>query len=119
MVRRGAKNLILLSRFGPRTEAAQGLLQELRGQSIRVEAPPCDVSNEDVLKSVLAGLMQTLPPIKGCIQSSMLLKVRTVLPVLASLVFPEAYGRHPSGGVTSVHPAEKKHTHNHFPGLHL
>ena len=79
MMRRGAKYLILLSRFGPRTEAAQYLLQELRDQGVHVEAPPCDISNADMLGSVLSDLAQRMPSIKGCIQSSMLLKVRITI----------------------------------------
>lgn len=75
MVRRGAKNLILTSRFGPRNETATSFLQELRDQGVHIEVPACDISKFDVLGSVLAELTQKMPPIKGCIQSSMLLRV--------------------------------------------
>ena len=74
MAQRGAKHLILLSRSGPRSEAAQELLQDLLKQKVEVEAPPCDISNMEALSTTLAALAEKMPPIKGCIQSSMLLK---------------------------------------------
>jgi NAD(P)-dependent dehydrogenase (short-subunit alcohol dehydrogenase family) len=78
MVKRGARNLVLLSRFGPR-EAVQSFLSELREQQVHVEAVACDISNVDTMRSMLANLQKTMPPIKGCINSSMLLKVRLSL----------------------------------------
>ena len=77
----GAKNLILLSRFGPRNEAARSFLQELGDQGVQVEVPACDIS---LLELVLAKLAPKMPPIKGCIQSSMLLKVGQVSALLGS-----------------------------------
>lgn len=79
MVRRGAKHLILLNRSGATNDAARSLLQELRDQGAQVEAPPCDISKADVVASVLTDLAQRMPPVKGCIQSSMVLKVCTSL----------------------------------------
>lgn len=78
MVRRGAKNLILISRFGPRNETANSFLQELRDQDVHVEVPACDISNFDLLKSVLAELSLKMPLVRGCVQSSMLLRVSKV-----------------------------------------
>lgn len=45
MVSRGAKNLVLLSRSGPHSEAAKELLQELKEHTTRVETPSCDVAD--------------------------------------------------------------------------
>lgn len=75
MATRGAKNLILLSRSGPRTDAARTLVEELRAQGVQVEAPACDVTCTDSLSTVLAHCAHTMPPIKGCIQGTMVLKV--------------------------------------------
>ncbi|RCI07613.1 hypothetical protein L249_1652 [Ophiocordyceps polyrhachis-furcata BCC 54312] len=71
LVSRGARHLILLSRSGPRTDKAQQLLSELRSQGVTLEAPCCDVSDETALSAALASCRETMPPIKGCIQSSM------------------------------------------------
>ena len=82
MVDRGAKNLILLSRAGPRTEPAIALLEELKHKDVNVVVPACDVSNVQALASVLRECQISKPPIKGCIQGSMALKVSnfTILP---------------------------------------
>jgi len=76
MVSRGAKNLVLLSRSGPHSEAAKELLQELKEHTTRVETPSCDVADAVSLQTVLENLQHTMPPIKGCVQASMVLRVR-------------------------------------------
>ena len=76
MVSRGARYLILLSRFGPRNEAAYTLLEELRTRGVQVEVPACDVAVAESLLTALSECAKTMPAIKGCIQGSMVLKVR-------------------------------------------
>ena len=79
MVSRRAKHLLLLSRSGPEHEAAINLLEELKHDAVQVQAPACDISKEGILASVLAECANVLPPIKGCIQGTMVLKVsRTI-----------------------------------------
>ena len=75
MVSRGARHLILLSRSGPRSQAAITLLKELASEGARVEAPSCDIINPESLKSILEHLTEVMPPIKGCIQAAMILRV--------------------------------------------
>ena len=75
MVSRGAKNLILLSRFGPRNDTSKLLVTELESQGVRVLSPSCDVSDKEKLAAVLEDCAKHAPPIKGCIQGSMVLKV--------------------------------------------
>ncbi|KAI4248190.1 MAG: hypothetical protein LQ352_005995, partial [Teloschistes flavicans] len=74
MVSRGARNLILLSRFGPRNDASKLLVTELESQGVRVLTPSCDVSDKDKLAAVLEDCAKHTPPVKGCIQGSMVLK---------------------------------------------
>lgn len=74
MVQRGAKHFVLLSRFGPKNDAARDFLQSLIEQDIQVEAPACDISDLKALRATLAGLAEHMPKVKGCIQSSMLLR---------------------------------------------
>lgn len=76
LVSRGARHLILLSRSGPRTPEARELLIELAEKRVIVEAPACDVTDSGRLRSVLAICSERMPPIKGCIQSSMVMTVR-------------------------------------------
>ncbi|CAJ2500000.1 Uu.00g028530.m01.CDS01 [Anthostomella pinea] len=73
LVSRGAHHLILISRSGPRTPDALQLLEELREQRVYVETPCCDVSDEAALKSVLSHYSERMPPIEGCIQTSMVM----------------------------------------------
>jgi NADPH:quinone reductase-like Zn-dependent oxidoreductase len=75
MVRRGAKSLILLSRSGASTESAQGLVSELKAMGCNVATPQCDISKEQELQAVLSECTRFMPPIKGCIQGAMVLKV--------------------------------------------
>lgn len=74
MASRGARNLILLSRSSVRSEAAVALIEELNANGVHVEAPPCDVTYVDMLRTVLTRCVETMPPIRGCIQACMQLK---------------------------------------------
>ena len=75
MMNRGAKHLMILSRSGPRGEAALTLLEELKTKGVNVLAVPCDISDESTLSSVISDHANELPPIKGCIQGCMVLRV--------------------------------------------
>lgn len=75
MVSQGAKHLILLSRAGTARPEAQVLVHELRQQGAVIEAPVCDVTDSAALGAVLELARKKMPPIKGCIQGSMVLKV--------------------------------------------
>lgn len=77
MASRGANHLILLSRSGARYQASIVLLEELRSMGVHVTTPACDVSDIHSLSAVLAECAQTTPAIKGVIQASMVLKVRS------------------------------------------
>ncbi|KAJ0311184.1 hypothetical protein COL516b_001888 [Colletotrichum fioriniae] len=74
MASRGAKNLILLSRRGPVENAAVELIAELTVMCDNVVTPACDVTDAGALQTVIDELAATLPPIKGCIQGSMVLQ---------------------------------------------
>jgi short-subunit dehydrogenase len=75
MVSRGARNLIFLSRNGASTEAAKQLIEELREKKCAAHAIPCDVSNNLALEKVISELQRSMPPIRGCVQGAMQLKV--------------------------------------------
>ena len=74
MARRGAKNLVLLGRSGAKTTVAEELIDELRSQGVTVMAPPCDIVNVSEVREVIDTISKTMPPIKGCIQGSMVLR---------------------------------------------
>ncbi|EQB59521.1 hypothetical protein CGLO_00063 [Colletotrichum gloeosporioides Cg-14] len=70
-----AKNPILLSRRSPIDDSAKDLVKELRSVCNNMATPVCNVTDEEALKKVVSKLSTSLPPIKGCIQGSMVLKV--------------------------------------------
>lgn len=75
MVRHGARYLILMSRSGPKTTKAKELVSGLRKEGVLVETPLCDISDEASVRYVIANCHGRLPPIAGCIQATMVLKV--------------------------------------------
>ncbi|KAF7911844.1 uncharacterized protein EAE98_011787 [Botrytis deweyae] len=74
MADKGARYLILLSRSGPTTDAATSLLIKLRDMGVSVEAPKCDITSSDQLRKAISQCSRAFPPIKGCIQATMVLK---------------------------------------------
>lgn len=74
MVQRGARYLILLSRSGPQ-KSVNSFLEDLESRGAKVETPACDITDKNSLQSVLDNYARTMPPIKGCIQASMVLSV--------------------------------------------
>lgn len=79
MVGRGARNLVLLSRSGAKGNDALDFLDELASEGVTAVAPPCDITNHGVLASVLATCAETMPPVRGCIQGAMVLRVGSTM----------------------------------------
>ncbi|XXG96268.1 hypothetical protein Hte_002549 [Hypoxylon texense] len=73
---KGARNLLLLSRSGLRNVAAhaQDRVRKLRRLGAVIEAPECDITDVNALRTVVEGYRGSMPPISGCIQSSMVLR---------------------------------------------
>lgn len=78
-VARGARNLILLSRSGPAKTASKAFIEEITPLCQNVAAPACDVADEQALERCIAECLTYMPPIKGCLQGAMVLKVRRAL----------------------------------------
>ena len=76
LVDRGARYLILLSRSKPTaySPAVEAFIKDLKACGVHIYAPPCDVADLKALQDCLAVCASTMPPIKGCIQASMVLK---------------------------------------------
>ncbi|KAK4182993.1 hypothetical protein QBC35DRAFT_132042 [Podospora australis] len=77
LVDRGARNLILLSRSGAKSEQAKDFIRRLEERGVRVAAPVCDVSDANALRSVLDDCGRTMPPVRGAIQATMVLRDAT------------------------------------------
>ncbi|KAF2202553.1 hypothetical protein GQ43DRAFT_470778 [Delitschia confertaspora ATCC 74209] len=80
----GAKNILILGRSGATGEAAQLLLKNLRAKGINIHAPPCDLSNADTVQRVLKEINQVMPPVKGVIQATMVLREGILINLTAS-----------------------------------
>lgn len=77
MVEHGARYLVLISRSGTSNVAAERFVQELQAQGVTVSTPACDIADTESLQSVLETVKTSLPPIAGCIQAAMVLRVST------------------------------------------
>ncbi|KAF4914963.1 Highly reducing polyketide synthase alt5 [Colletotrichum fructicola] len=74
MTKRGARNLVLLSRTGPTRKSAQALMAELKSKGVMVSCPAADVTDAAALRKALDDVSAEMPPVKGCIQAAMVLK---------------------------------------------
>ncbi|PHH89603.1 hypothetical protein CDD83_5668 [Cordyceps sp. RAO-2017] len=75
MQSRGAQNLIFISRSGLSAAPARDLYGTLRNsRGCKVESVACDIADADAVKEALAKVCKTMPPIRGCIQCSMVLQ---------------------------------------------
>ena len=76
MITRGARNFLIPTRSDPQSnEVTKAFLQELQEQEVQVSAPVCDISDFQSLHNTVQQHASVLPPVKGCIQASMVLKV--------------------------------------------
>ncbi|KAJ6105499.1 Acyl transferase/acyl hydrolase/lysophospholipase [Penicillium capsulatum] len=74
MASRGARSLIFLSRSGRVTEAVKEMIRDLKTFDCNAHIFKCDVSDASNLQAVIAECSISMPPIKGCIQGSMVLQ---------------------------------------------
>ncbi|WP_341675851.1 type I polyketide synthase [Niveibacterium sp. SC-1] len=68
LAERGARNLVLISRRGPRTEEAVAGIARLEAQGVRVIAEACDVTDLDALRQLLQ--RPDLPPLRGIVHAA-------------------------------------------------
>ncbi|PVH92931.1 hypothetical protein DM02DRAFT_677173 [Periconia macrospinosa] len=67
LARKGAKNMILLSRSGPKNTASTALVAELHEKGVKIHCPPCDITDAEAVKSAIASKESSMPPIRGCL----------------------------------------------------
>ena len=75
MTRLKVKNIILMSRSGIKSENALSMARDLQQAGVRLKAYACDVSDFEQLNQTLRLCAKEMPPIRGVIQSSMVLRV--------------------------------------------
>ena len=70
---KGARNLVLISRGGPTTDAAQAAIAAFQAQGVRVHAAACDVTDRKALARLLDETAATLPPLKGVVHAAVVI----------------------------------------------
>lgn len=76
MVSKGARNLVLLSRRDVSINSELvSFVHGLQSRGTTVYCPKCDVADAESLATVLEYCRANMPPIKGCIQAAMELRV--------------------------------------------
>lgn len=75
MVSRNCKNLIVLSRSGMKSTHAQSIKDELEGTGVKLAIYECDIGEVEQLRIVLESCSSAMPPIRGVIQSAMVIRV--------------------------------------------
>ncbi|PWY81138.1 KR-domain-containing protein [Aspergillus eucalypticola CBS 122712] len=74
MISNGARYLVLLSRQCTGSPGAETFLDECATMSVTTFALKCDISDERAVSEVFQEVQRRMPPIKGCVQASMVLK---------------------------------------------
>ena len=75
MLTRGAKNFIFLSRSGASSVPAKQLCADLLDAGCGVSDTVCDVTDAAAVENALQQCGKSMPPIRGCLQCSMVLEV--------------------------------------------
>ena len=76
MVSKGARNLVLLSRSGLQdNNKLISFVEELQRSGVDVMCPQCDIADAASLQAVIQRCEASMPPIRGCIQAAMVLRV--------------------------------------------
>lgn len=77
MVRRGAANILLLSRSGPSGNPSRlKMISEFEAAGVNIQYGVCDITDINSLRDSVRVASETMPPIKGCFQAAMVLRVR-------------------------------------------
>ena len=74
LVSNGARNIVVLSRSGPNSSAARSITEDLTGLGINTAIYTCDIGNAESLAAALTHCQQTMPPIRGVIQSAAVIR---------------------------------------------
>ena len=69
----GAKHIAFISRSGNSRPEAKTLMADLSAKGVNAYSFACDIANDKAMETVVATLTSNLPPIKGLIQSAMVL----------------------------------------------
>lgn len=78
LVSRGAKHIVLLSRRAVSSEEESKVSDMFQDREVEVRILSCDITNKESIRTVLLGALQTMPPVRGVIQSTLVLRNRLI-----------------------------------------
>ncbi|KAK3292802.1 uncharacterized protein B0H64DRAFT_464367 [Chaetomium fimeti] len=75
MVSHGARYIVALSRSGAKDQESQSFIQEMNAKGVSVVGKACDIASEERVASIPQEIeLEGMPPIRGIVQSAMVLK---------------------------------------------
>ena len=74
---KGARNLILVSRSGCKTDYDRQAVKAMESKGVKVVLANMDISDYKAVKKLVEGITQTMPPLKGIIHSAAVLQDAT------------------------------------------
>jgi enoyl-[acyl-carrier-protein] reductase (NADH) len=75
MVAKGAKTIVLVSRSGSMTGRVKELVDELGAVGANIVVRPCNVVNKAEVEELITSGLEGLPPIRGVVHGTMVLRV--------------------------------------------
>lgn len=71
----GARNIVLASRSGMSQTSTCELVDELKGQGVKVIVYACDIGEEEQVAKAIKDIQETMPPIRGVLHGAMVNQV--------------------------------------------
>lgn len=80
LVRRGAANILLLTRSGVESDPNRlKMVEELEKKGVNLQYGACDIADLASMRRVVEAASKIMPPIRGCFQAAMVIQVRPLL----------------------------------------
>lgn len=80
LVRRGAANILLLTRSGAKSDPKRTrMVTELERKDVNLQYGVCDITDLGSVREAVEMASKTMPPIRGCFQAAMVIRVSILL----------------------------------------
>jgi len=87
MVKKGARTIALVSRSGSVTGKVKELVDELAAVGANIVVRQCNVVNKADVDDLLATGLQGLPPVRGVVHGTMVLRVGAPRPIRSLTIY--------------------------------
>ncbi len=95
---KGARNLVLISRTGPKSEEARNALDRLQKLGVNVHATACDITDRTAISSLLSLISGTMPPLRGIVHAATVINDGLIRNMdadqIRSVLAPKVLGAH-------------------------